>query len=187
MWQSKKDNKCEKYDWWTQYFSPLQCCNGTHLGDTLSVGGIPAPVYFGALIDSTCLKWSIKKCGGRGACRIYDSAMYRYATHYKCGNRTWLLIWILVFFSTNLDTTAIMIPALYCLLPIFCLYFQDHLPGSDHLSQWILVFLHHCRHHPPSATVSETRARNRDAAHESFKGNWTSGLIKSHWGPAQRS
>lgn len=42
-------------------------------------GGIPAPVYFGALIDSTCLKWSVKKCGGRGACRIYDSAMYRYA------------------------------------------------------------------------------------------------------------
>uniref|UniRef100_A0A3Q3KU30 Solute carrier organic anion transporter family member n=1 Tax=Mastacembelus armatus TaxID=205130 RepID=A0A3Q3KU30_9TELE len=38
-----------------------------------TLGGIPAPVYFGALIDSTCLKWSIKKCGGRGACRIYDS------------------------------------------------------------------------------------------------------------------
>lgn len=48
--------------------------------DALSVGGIPAPVYFGALIDSTCLKWSVKKCGGRGACRIYDSDMYRYAT-----------------------------------------------------------------------------------------------------------
>uniref|UniRef100_A0A3Q3WI54 Solute carrier organic anion transporter family member n=1 Tax=Mola mola TaxID=94237 RepID=A0A3Q3WI54_MOLML len=44
---------------------------------TRTLGGIPAPVYFGALIDSTCLKWSIKKCGGRGACRIYDSAMYR--------------------------------------------------------------------------------------------------------------
>uniref|UniRef100_A0A672HL09 Solute carrier organic anion transporter family member n=1 Tax=Salarias fasciatus TaxID=181472 RepID=A0A672HL09_SALFA len=44
----------------------------------LSAGGIPAPVYFGALIDSTCLKWSIKKCGGRGACRMYDSDMYRY-------------------------------------------------------------------------------------------------------------
>lgn len=43
----------------------------------LSPGGIPAPVYFGALIDSTCLKWAIKKCGGRGACRIYDSDMYR--------------------------------------------------------------------------------------------------------------
>uniref|UniRef100_A0A3B4UI78 Solute carrier organic anion transporter family member n=1 Tax=Seriola dumerili TaxID=41447 RepID=A0A3B4UI78_SERDU len=40
---------------------------------TRTLGGIPAPVYFGALIDSTCLKWSIKKCGGRGACRIYDS------------------------------------------------------------------------------------------------------------------
>ncbi|XP_070785482.1 solute carrier organic anion transporter family member 1C1-like [Enoplosus armatus] len=44
---------------------------------TRTLGGIPAPVYFGALIDSTCLQWSIKKCGGRGACRIYDSAMYR--------------------------------------------------------------------------------------------------------------
>ncbi|XP_028249549.1 solute carrier organic anion transporter family member 1C1 [Parambassis ranga] len=44
---------------------------------TRTLGGIPAPVYFGALIDSTCLKWSIKKCGGRGACRIYDSDMYR--------------------------------------------------------------------------------------------------------------
>ncbi|XP_074482145.1 solute carrier organic anion transporter family member 1C1 [Sebastes fasciatus] len=42
-----------------------------------TLGGLPAPVYFGALIDSTCLKWSIKKCGGRGACRIYNSEMYR--------------------------------------------------------------------------------------------------------------
>ncbi|XP_068611581.1 solute carrier organic anion transporter family member 1C1 [Brachionichthys hirsutus] len=50
---------------------------GMHALVTRTLGGIPAPVYFGALIDSTCLKWSIKKCGGRGACRIYDSAMYR--------------------------------------------------------------------------------------------------------------
>ncbi|KAK7130267.1 hypothetical protein R3I93_019791 [Phoxinus phoxinus] len=42
-----------------------------------TLGGIPAPVYFGALIDSTCLKWGMKKCGGRGACRMYDSDMYR--------------------------------------------------------------------------------------------------------------
>uniref|UniRef100_A0A4W4G6B4 Solute carrier organic anion transporter family member n=1 Tax=Electrophorus electricus TaxID=8005 RepID=A0A4W4G6B4_ELEEL len=42
-----------------------------------TLGGIPAPVYFGALIDSTCLKWGMKKCGGRGACRLYDSDMYR--------------------------------------------------------------------------------------------------------------
>uniref|UniRef100_A0A673IL61 Solute carrier organic anion transporter family member n=1 Tax=Sinocyclocheilus rhinocerous TaxID=307959 RepID=A0A673IL61_9TELE len=41
------------------------------------LGGIPAPVYFGALIDSTYLKWGIKSCGGRGACRMYDSNMYR--------------------------------------------------------------------------------------------------------------
>ncbi|XP_054481055.1 solute carrier organic anion transporter family member 1C1-like [Anoplopoma fimbria] len=44
---------------------------------TRTLGGLPAPVYFGALIDSTCLKWSIKKCGGRGACRMYDADMYR--------------------------------------------------------------------------------------------------------------
>ncbi|KAK2858862.1 hypothetical protein Q5P01_003482 [Channa striata] len=44
---------------------------------TRTLGGIPAPMYFGALIDSTCLKWSVKACGGRGACRIYDSDMYR--------------------------------------------------------------------------------------------------------------
>ncbi|XP_061815111.1 solute carrier organic anion transporter family member 1C1-like [Nerophis lumbriciformis] len=40
------------------------------------LGGIPAPIYFGAFIDSTCLKWSVKKCGGRGACRLYDANMY---------------------------------------------------------------------------------------------------------------
>ncbi|XP_067284629.1 solute carrier organic anion transporter family member 1C1 [Pseudorasbora parva] len=42
-----------------------------------TLGGIPAPVYFGALIDSTCLKWGMTRCGGRGACRMYDSDMYR--------------------------------------------------------------------------------------------------------------
>ncbi|RXM95916.1 Solute carrier organic anion transporter family member 1A1 [Acipenser ruthenus] len=43
----------------------------------IAKGGIPAPVYFGALIDSTCLKWGSKKCGGRGACRMYNSDAYR--------------------------------------------------------------------------------------------------------------
>ncbi|XP_065130799.1 solute carrier organic anion transporter family member 1C1-like isoform X1 [Paramisgurnus dabryanus] len=41
------------------------------------LGGIPAPIYFGALIDSTCLKWGNRKCGGRGACRIYDIHTFR--------------------------------------------------------------------------------------------------------------
>ncbi|KAM3858985.1 uncharacterized protein ACN63O_017039 [Diretmus argenteus] len=43
-----------------------------------TLGGIPAPVYFGALIDTTCLKWGTKACGGRGACRMYNSDIYRY-------------------------------------------------------------------------------------------------------------
>uniref|UniRef100_A0AAR2LML0 Solute carrier organic anion transporter family member n=1 Tax=Pygocentrus nattereri TaxID=42514 RepID=A0AAR2LML0_PYGNA len=32
-----------------------------------TLGGIPPPIYFGALIDGTCLKWGVKRCGGRGA------------------------------------------------------------------------------------------------------------------------
>ncbi|XP_041058843.1 solute carrier organic anion transporter family member 1C1-like [Carcharodon carcharias] len=47
----------------------------TLLGRTLA--GIPAPIYFGALIDTTCLKWGTNRCGGRGACRIYNSDTFR--------------------------------------------------------------------------------------------------------------
>ncbi|XP_075296276.1 solute carrier organic anion transporter family member 1C1 isoform X5 [Opisthocomus hoazin] len=42
------------------------------------LAGIPAPVYFGVAIDTTCLKWGSKRCGGRGACRLYDSTALRY-------------------------------------------------------------------------------------------------------------
>ncbi|XP_044308138.1 solute carrier organic anion transporter family member 1B3 isoform X2 [Varanus komodoensis] len=42
-----------------------------------SLAGIPAPVYFGAVIDRACLVWSRTSCGRRGACRIYDSNVYR--------------------------------------------------------------------------------------------------------------
>ncbi|XP_043093078.1 solute carrier organic anion transporter family, member 1D1 [Puntigrus tetrazona] len=44
-----------------------------------TLGGIPPAIYFGALIDRTCLKWGTKQCGGRGACRIYDSGAFRNA------------------------------------------------------------------------------------------------------------
>ncbi|RXN05137.1 solute carrier organic anion transporter family member 1C1-like protein [Labeo rohita] len=39
-------------------------------------GAVPASIFFGALIDSTCLKWGQKKCGGSGACRIYDIEIF---------------------------------------------------------------------------------------------------------------
>ncbi|KAF4022727.1 hypothetical protein G4228_014883 [Cervus hanglu yarkandensis] len=42
------------------------------------MAGIPAPIYFGALVDSTCLHWGTLKCGESGACRIYDSTSFRY-------------------------------------------------------------------------------------------------------------
>uniref|UniRef100_A0A3P8NXF6 Solute carrier organic anion transporter family member n=1 Tax=Astatotilapia calliptera TaxID=8154 RepID=A0A3P8NXF6_ASTCA len=43
-----------------------------------TLGGIPPPIYFGALIDRTCLKWGTKHCGGRGACRLYNANAFRY-------------------------------------------------------------------------------------------------------------
>ncbi|KAG8544889.1 hypothetical protein GDO81_021648 [Engystomops pustulosus] len=42
-----------------------------------TLAGIPSPIYFGALIDRTCLKWGTTPCGGRGACRMYDNHSYR--------------------------------------------------------------------------------------------------------------
>ncbi|XP_052577400.1 solute carrier organic anion transporter family member 1A5-like isoform X2 [Peromyscus californicus insignis] len=39
--------------------------------------GIPAPIYFGALVDRTCLHWGIMKCGEPGACRMYDTNEFR--------------------------------------------------------------------------------------------------------------
>uniref|UniRef100_A0A667ZXE5 Solute carrier organic anion transporter family member n=1 Tax=Myripristis murdjan TaxID=586833 RepID=A0A667ZXE5_9TELE len=50
---------------------------GIHTLATRTLAGIPAPIYFGAVIDTTCLKWGYKKCGGRGACRIYNTSGYR--------------------------------------------------------------------------------------------------------------
>ncbi|KAG7522502.1 solute carrier organic anion transporter family member 1C1-like isoform X1 [Solea senegalensis] len=50
---------------------------GIHTLATRMLAGIPAPIYFGAIIDTTCLKWGYKLCGGRGACRIYNTSAYR--------------------------------------------------------------------------------------------------------------
>ncbi|KAM3869691.1 solute carrier organic anion transporter family member 1C1-like [Diretmus argenteus] len=50
---------------------------GIHTLATRTLAGIPAPIYFGAIIDTTCLKWGYKKCGGRGSCRIYNTSAYR--------------------------------------------------------------------------------------------------------------
>ncbi|XP_034025265.1 solute carrier organic anion transporter family member 1C1 [Thalassophryne amazonica] len=52
---------------------------GFHTLATRTLAGIPAPIYFGAIIDTTCLKWGQKRCGGIGACRIYNTAAYRIA------------------------------------------------------------------------------------------------------------
>ncbi|XP_003470375.4 solute carrier organic anion transporter family member 1B3-like [Cavia porcellus] len=48
---------------------------GLHSLTIRGLGGILAPIYYGALIDTTCLKWSTTSCGTRGACRMYDSIL----------------------------------------------------------------------------------------------------------------
>ncbi|XP_032379975.1 solute carrier organic anion transporter family member 1C1 isoform X2 [Etheostoma spectabile] len=50
---------------------------GIHMLATRTLAGIPAPIYFGAIIDTTCIKWGNKMCGEKGACRIYNTSAYR--------------------------------------------------------------------------------------------------------------
>ncbi|KAF3692845.1 Solute carrier organic anion transporter family member 1C1 Organic anion transporter F [Channa argus] len=69
------------------YMLLIRCINpqlkslalGFHSLATRTLAGIPAPIYFGAIIDTTCLKWGQKRCGGIGACRIYNTTAYRIA------------------------------------------------------------------------------------------------------------
>ncbi|KAI4586378.1 hypothetical protein MJG53_004165 [Ovis ammon polii x Ovis aries] len=49
---------------------------GFHSLTIRTLGGIPAPIYFGALIDRACMKWSINNYGKQGSCRIYNSLLY---------------------------------------------------------------------------------------------------------------
>ncbi|XP_043943748.1 solute carrier organic anion transporter family member 1A2-like [Protopterus annectens] len=51
---------------------------GVHMLVSRLAGGIPSPMYFGALIDTTCMKWGTRTCGGRGACRMYDTSSLRF-------------------------------------------------------------------------------------------------------------
>jgi hypothetical protein len=38
---------------------------------------IPSPIFFGALMDKTCLVWG-KTCSSKGNCWLYDGKMLRY-------------------------------------------------------------------------------------------------------------
>ncbi|XP_008054069.2 solute carrier organic anion transporter family member 1B3-like [Carlito syrichta] len=49
---------------------------GFHALVIRTVGGILSPIYFGSLIDITCMKWFTNSCGARGSCRIYNSTLF---------------------------------------------------------------------------------------------------------------
>ncbi|XP_060759022.1 solute carrier organic anion transporter family member 1C1-like isoform X2 [Neoarius graeffei] len=71
---------------------------GMHILIVRTLGGFPPPIYFGALIDRTCLKWGTKQCGGQGACRLYNSDAFRMTFYgliyglFSLGLLLWLLV-----------------------------------------------------------------------------------------------
>ncbi|KAM4747524.1 solute carrier organic anion transporter family member 1A2-like [Rhinophrynus dorsalis] len=50
---------------------------GLHLLAARTLGGIPSPIFYGAVVDTTCIKWGTSSCGEPGACRLYDTDAYR--------------------------------------------------------------------------------------------------------------
>uniref|UniRef100_A0A8C4N9I6 Solute carrier organic anion transporter family member n=1 Tax=Eptatretus burgeri TaxID=7764 RepID=A0A8C4N9I6_EPTBU len=50
---------------------------GMHIVIARTFGGIPAPMYFGAALDQTCISWSEKACSEHGACRLYNVDKFR--------------------------------------------------------------------------------------------------------------
>ncbi|XP_019622980.1 PREDICTED: LOW QUALITY PROTEIN: solute carrier organic anion transporter family member 2A1-like [Branchiostoma belcheri] len=59
---------------------------------------IPAPIYFGAAIDTSCMMWSTV-CGKRGSCWLYDNTLLRQAfVGVGIGLKAGALVWSFVAF-----------------------------------------------------------------------------------------
>ncbi|XP_015995950.2 solute carrier organic anion transporter family member 1B3 [Rousettus aegyptiacus] len=71
---------------------------GFHALTIRSLGGIPVPIYFGALIDKTCMKWSINSYGKRGSCRIYNSRLFGYSFWGLIGSTKFLALILFIVF-----------------------------------------------------------------------------------------
>lgn len=97
--------------------------------------GIPAPIYFGAIIDTTCLKWGQKRCGGVGACRIYNTTAYRSPWH---SNLIWVyssLTSLGPFFDLPLSSSTIRVAYLGLTLSLRTISFIICIPGFILLSR----------------------------------------------------
>jgi len=118
-------------------------------------------VYFGALIDSTCLKWSIKKCGGMGACRIYDSNMYRYASGCKCENVNVLKVFLHhVRHQSNKDLFPVL-PSIVSTFRIIFLGLITSLSGSSYFFIIAVIVLLRRQFREPQR---ETQTQNSKAS-----------------------
>ncbi|KAK2166773.1 hypothetical protein LSH36_35g02000 [Paralvinella palmiformis] len=74
------------------------------------LGCMPAPVVFGALVDTTCILWE-SKCTGTGSCLLYDSRKFRLRIHGSA-----------LFF----DFFSVM-----CAVSIYYLIKDKHFPDKD--------------------------------------------------------
>ncbi|XP_077990203.1 solute carrier organic anion transporter family member 3A1-like isoform X2 [Glandiceps talaboti] len=62
-------------------------------------GFIPAPIYYGKIIDLTCILWHTRACGEQGACWVYDTKVY---TYLYFGLSVGLKVIALIFFTAAL-------------------------------------------------------------------------------------
>ncbi|XP_071962091.1 solute carrier organic anion transporter family member 1A4-like [Antedon mediterranea] len=63
----------------------------------------PSPVYFGALLNWTCLEFAYKPTGERGACLVYDRTRYRHVFYgmYTVLHLCALFCWLMVYFTVE--------------------------------------------------------------------------------------
>ncbi|XP_034031365.1 solute carrier organic anion transporter family member 1C1-like [Thalassophryne amazonica] len=50
---------------------------GIYILASRMLAGMPAPVYFGAAIDTTCRHWEERTCGECGECQLHNTSAYR--------------------------------------------------------------------------------------------------------------
>lgn len=53
-------------------------CAGVTSVLVAAFGLLPAPIFVGAIVDSTCRLWQTKPGGGRGYCLFYDTDQFRW-------------------------------------------------------------------------------------------------------------
>lgn len=89
---------------------------------------IPSPIFFGSLMDKTCLVWG-KTCSGNGNCWLYDGEALRFlfASHEMLG----LALYIVYTYRYSMNTIAAAFVAVGCLFDVGVWYYVKDLKIFD--------------------------------------------------------